>query len=219
MSKQRDALAEAIAGVKQFLPEEAVKALDADEEAGGQEDASMGDEEDAGAGAPAATTGQQPTQAEVAKGQGDDSADEVAVAEVEAADLFNHIGREVAKGVAKGVARFEKSVLARLARLEKAAVAGLEVHKSVGHALNLAARRPAATPPAPGAAASTLPPPNGAGARHTGGGQERRLDFEEVMKAVDDGLISAPEGTVYQNTGNLPRGLTPNAVRQQIAAR
>lgn len=221
-----DALEAAIAGVAAFLPEEVAKAL----QPGAQPDLSAADPDheepdgDEGAGGPGDGDGDEmpPAQPpEAAKSP--DGTEEVQVTELDADMLFRAIRHEVAKAVADTEVR----LLARFDRLDRAALAGLEVHKAVGSTLKLATRTPAATPLAPGMAASSARPSSAAAAARHGvapranaeGNPERPLEFAEVMKAVEDGIIEAPEATIYTNRGELPRKLTPGAIRAQLAAK
>lgn len=221
---QRDfaALEAAIAGVAAFLPEEVAKALaPAADDENEEEMEEPGEGQPAPGGAPgappaaAAPPAGAPGAPEVHK-----AADEtIEVAEMDAEVLFGAIGREVHKAVADSEGRILGDLDRRLSRIERAMVAGLEVHKAVSSALKLAARTPAATPAGPGLAASSFRAPTDSPAgRHIGptGDGGKPLDFGEVMKAVSEGIIEAPEGTVYTNTGELPRKLTPDAIRAQL---
>lgn len=217
-----DALEAAIAGVAAFLPEEVAKALQADAQ---QPDLTAvphqepdGDEGQGGEGDNDGDEGAPPAPPEVGKGA--DGTEEVQVTELDADTLFRAIRMEVAKAVSDTEAR----LAARFDRLDRAALAGLEVHKAVGGALKLATRTPAAMPAAPGLAVTSARPSTASPVNRHGGGPRpeddaRRLDFEEIMKAVDAGIIEAPEGTIYTNRGELPRNLTPGAIRAKLAAK
>ena len=210
-------LDEAIKALAEVLPPEAAKALGLEQDAaapappapdvpaanvaqGGNGDRGDDEDDDDDDGpAPEAT-----------KGLAEDGT-EVTLLGVD--DLTTLIEGVVRTEITKALGESLKGLPERFDRIELGIAAGLEAHKAIGAALELAQRQPAATPRGAGHAVTSFRQPARPGDQPSP--TAARLTIDETMKAVDEGLFDINQAD-RAVAGIFPQGHDAASIRKAL---